>query len=318
MTVTQTSPLPFLTLRDCLRYGVSRFNHAQLCFGHGSPDALDEAAYLLLHTLHLPLDKLDPFLDARLLPSEIERCVNVIDRRVNERIPAAYLTSEAWLANYRFYVDPRVIVPRSFLAELIPTFFQPWVDPDQVENILELCTGSACLAIMLADAFPQAMVDASDLSSDALAVAERNVRDYELNHRITLIESDVFANIPAGKKYDIILSNPPYVNSQSMENLPEEFLQEPSMALAGGMDGMDVVRQIIAGAAEHLEPDGVLIVEIGHERDFAEAAFSELELTWLTTSAGDDMVFLITAEQLQAWARSFPEQAATHPSNLIT
>lgn len=300
-------PLPFLTLRDCLRYGVSRFNQAQLCFGHGSPDALDEAAYLLLHTLHLPLDKLDPFLDARLLPQELERCVNIIERRCTERIPAAYLTSEAWLANYRFYIDPRVIVPRSFLSELIPTFFQPWVNPDQVENILELCTGSGCLAIMLADAFPQAQVDASDLSGDALAVAERNVKDYELGHQITLIESDVFEQIPTGKKYDLIISNPPYVNSASMVNLPEEFQQEPSMALAGGIDGMDVVRRIIAGAAHHLEPDGVLIVEVGHERDFCEAAFRELDLTWLTTSAGDDMVFLLTAEQLQAWARSNPD-----------
>ncbi|MEN9865843.1 MAG: ribosomal protein N(5)-glutamine methyltransferase, partial [Pseudomonadota bacterium] len=202
-----TAHLPFQTLRDLLRYAVSRFNQAKLSFGHGSPDAMDEAAYLLLHSLHLPLDKLDPWLDARLLPQEIERALGLIHRRCAERIPAAYLTNEAWLANYRFYVDPRVIVPRSFISELIPDFFQPWIDPSNVNHVLELCTGSGCLAIMLADAFPAAQVDASDLSPDALAVAQRNVDDYELSARVTLIESDVFANIPAGKKYDLIISN---------------------------------------------------------------------------------------------------------------
>jgi ribosomal protein L3 glutamine methyltransferase len=288
----------FCTPRDLLRYAVTRFNGAKLFFGHGSAEAFDEAAYLILHTLKLPLDKLDPFLDARLLPEEILQVMAVIERRVNERVPAAYITNEAWLGSYNFYVDERVLVPRSFIAELIPNFFSPWVaDPDGVENVLELCTGSGCLAIMLADAFQNAVVDAVDISTDALAVAERNIRDYKLEGRVNPIESDLYGNVPF-KKYDLIVTNPPYVNSASMGKLPPEYLREPQIALAGGEDGMDLVRKIVDGAAERLSPEGVLIVEIGNERDYAEAAFGHLGLTWLTTSAGDDAVFLLTAEQL--------------------
>lgn len=290
---------PFTTLRDLLRYAVTRFNTAQLFFGHGSAEAFDEAAYLILHTLRLPLDRLEPFLDARLLPDEVAQVIKVIDRRVNERVPAAYITNEAWLGEYKFYVDERTIVPRSFIAELIPSYFEPWVaDPGSVSNVLELCTGSGCLAIMLADAFPDALVDAVDISKDALEVARRNVQDYKLDGRVNLIESDLYADVPF-KKYDLIVTNPPYVNAESMKRLPQEYLREPQLALAGGQDGMDLVRQIVAGAGERLTPEGVLIVEIGNEREFAEAAFADLELTWLSTSAGDDAVFLVTAEQLQ-------------------
>lgn len=291
---------PFTTLRDLLRYAVTRFNTAQLFFGHGSAEAFDEAAYLILHTLRLPLDRLEPFLDARLLPDEVAQVLKVIDRRVNERVPAAYITNEAWLGEYKFYVDERTIVPRSFIAELIPSYFEPWVaDPGSVSNVLELCTGSGCLAILLADAFPDALVDAVDISKDALEVARRNVQDYKLDGRVNLIESDLYADVPF-KKYDLIVTNPPYVNADSMKRLPQEYLREPQIALAGGPDGMDLVRQIVAGAGERLTPDGVLIVEIGNEREFAEAAFADLELTWLSTSAGDDAVFLVTAEQLQS------------------
>ncbi|HEY1043501.1 MAG TPA: 50S ribosomal protein L3 N(5)-glutamine methyltransferase [Telluria sp.] len=290
---------PFTTVRDILRYAVTRFNTEGLSFGHGSADALDEAAYLILHTLKLPLDKLEPFMDARLLPNEIDKLVATIERRAKDRVPAAYITNEAWLGSYNFYVDERVLVPRSFIAELIPEQFSPWVqDPDSVANILELCTGSGCLAILLADSFPASVVDAVDISRDALAVAERNVREYQLEGRINLIESDLYTNVPF-KKYDIIVSNPPYVNSTSMSRLPKEYLHEPQIGLDGGKDGMDLVRKIIAGAAERLTPEGILIVEIGNEREFAEAAFGEMGLTWVTTSAGDDMVFLLTAEQLQ-------------------
>ena len=289
----------FCTPRDLLRYAVTRFNGAKLFFGHGSAEALDEAAYLILHTLKLPLDKLDPFLDARLLPEEVLQVMAVIERRVNERVPAAYITNEAWLGSYNFYVDERVLVPRSFIAELIPNFFSPWVaDPDGVENVLELCTGSGCLAIMLADAFPNALVDAVDISKDALAVAERNIRDYKLVGRVNPIESDLYENVPF-KKYDLIVTNPPYVNASSMAKLPPEYLREPQIALHGGEDGMDLVRKIVAGAAERLTPEGILVVEIGNEAEYAEAAFGHLGLTWLTTSAGDDAVFLLTAEQLQ-------------------
>jgi len=288
----------FSTPRDLLRYAVTRFNGAKLFFGHGSAEAFDEAAYLILHTLKLPLDKLDPFLDARLLPDEVLQVLAVIERRVSERVPAAYITNEAWLGSYNFYVDERVLVPRSFIAELIPNQFSPWVqDPDAVENVLELCTGSGCLAIMLADAFPNAVVDAIDISTDALAVAERNIRDYKLEGRVNPIASDLYENVPF-KKYDLIVSNPPYVNADSMGKLPPEYLREPQIALAGGDDGMDLVRKIVDGAAERLTPDGVLVVEIGNEREFAEAAFGKLGLTWVTTSVGDDAVFLLTADQL--------------------
>jgi ribosomal protein L3 glutamine methyltransferase len=289
----------FSTLRDMVRYAVTRFNGAELFFGHGSSNAFDEAAYLMLHSLKLPLDKLEPFLDARLLPEEIDALLKVIDRRAAERVPAAYITNEAWLGEYRFYVDERVIVPRSFIAELIPDQFSPWVsDPESVMNVLELCTGSGCLPIMLADAFPNAQVDAVDISADALAVARRNVEEYELQDRISLIESDLYANVPK-KKYDLIVTNPPYVNAGSMDKLPREYHHEPQIALAGGADGMDLVRKIVAGAAQRLTKNGVLIVEVGNEREFAEAAFHDLELTWLSTSAGDDMVFLLTADQLK-------------------
>ncbi len=289
---------PYTTLRDLLRHAVTRFHTEGLFFGHGSSNAYDEAAYLLLHTLKLPLEQLDPFLDAKLLPEEIKALLALIEKRAVERMPVAYLTHEAWLGEYKFYVDERVIVPRSFIAELIPEQFAPWVqDPEEVTHILELCTGSGCLAILLADAFPNAQIDAIDISSDALAVARRNVDDYGLQDRITLIESDLYAQLPK-KKYDLIISNPPYVNSVSMSKLPTEYLREPQLALAGGTDGMDLVRKIVAGAKDRLTEHGVLVVEIGNEYDYAEAAFATHELTWLSTSAGDEAVFLLTAEQL--------------------
>ena len=289
---------PYHTLRDLLRHAVTRFMTEGLFFGHGSSSAYDEAAYLILHTLKLPLDKLDPFLDARLLPEEIADVLAIIDRRTSERLPAAYLTNEAWLTDYRFYVDQRVIVPRSYIAELIPEHFQPWIgDAWNVHHVLELCTGSGCLAIMLADAFPNAEVDAVDLSTDALAVAKRNVEDYQLEKRVHLIQSDLYEKVPA-KKYDLIVSNPPYVNSTAMGSLPAEYRHEPHMALAGGKDGMDLVRRIVKEAKHRLTAKGMLIVEIGNEFAHAETAFHDLGLTWLSTSAGDASVFLLTADQL--------------------
>jgi ribosomal protein L3 glutamine methyltransferase len=289
---------PYHTLRDLLRHAVTRFMTEGLFFGHGSSSAYDEAAYLILHTLKLPLDKLDPFLDARLLPEEIAAVLAIIDRRTSERLPAAYLTNEAWLTDYRFYVDERVIVPRSYIAELIPEHFQPWIgDAWNVDHVLELCTGSGCLAIMLADAFPNAQVDAVDLSTDALAVAKRNVEDYQLEKRVHLIQSDLYDKVPA-KKYDLIVSNPPYVNSTAMASLPAEYRHEPNMALAGGKDGMDLVRRIVKEAKQRLTAKGLLIVEIGNEFAHAETAFHDLGLTWLSTSAGDASVFLLTADQL--------------------
>ncbi|WP_020204569.1 MULTISPECIES: 50S ribosomal protein L3 N(5)-glutamine methyltransferase [Cupriavidus] len=293
------TPSPLQTVRDLLRLAVSRFTRARLSFGHGSANAYDEAAYLVLHTLDLPLDTLDPFLDARLLPEEIEAVLNVIERRVSERVPAAYLTNEAFMHGLRFYVDSRVIVPRSFLGELLQEGLEPWVgDIAEIGPVLELCTGSGCLPIVAAHVWPQARIDAVDISPDALEVARRNVADYKMADRISLYQGDLYAPLPAGAKYDVILTNPPYVNETSMQALPAEYLAEPRIALAGGDDGMDVVRRIIAGAKARLNPGGVLVVEIGNEHANVEAAFPELELIWLPVSAGEEQVFLVTYEGL--------------------
>ncbi len=285
------------TLRDLLRFSVSRFNEAGLFFGHGSDNAWDEAAYLLLHALHLPLDRLEPFLDARLTAAERDIALDVIGRRIVERLPAAYLTREAWLGGHRFYVDERVIVPRSFIAELLSEQLSPWVeDPWAVGSVLDLCTGSGCLAILAALAFPNASVDAADISPDALAVARRNVDDYGLDARLRLVESDVFAALgeaTQNTRYDVIVSNPPYVDAESMSALPEEYRREPQLALASGEDGLDLVRRILRDAKRHLNPGGLLIVEIGHNRDALEAAFPDTPFTWLDTAAGDQYVFLL-------------------------
>ena len=206
------------TARDILRFAVSRFNEANLFFGHGSATAFDEAVYLILHTLHLPLDNLDPFVDATLTRAECSKVLKIIERRVKERIPAAYLTHEAWLGPHRFYVDSNVIVPRSFIAELLRENLHPWIlVPDRVKHVLDLCTGSGCLAILAALSFPQAIVDAVDLSQDALKVAARNVNDYALNERVQLVESEMFAKLK-GRKYDVIISNPPYVQRHRIYN----------------------------------------------------------------------------------------------------
>lgn len=291
---------PFRTVRDLLRYAVSRFNQAELAFGHGSANAYDEAAYLVLHTLRLPLDTLDPFLDARLLDDEIDAVLKVIERRATQHVPAAYITQEAWMHGLRFYVDERVIVPRSFIGELLEDGLQPYVaDPDEVGAVLELCTGSGCLAVLAAQAFPNADIDAVDISHDALEVAHINVNDYALTDRIALFEGDLFAPLPE-RRYDVIIANPPYVNSTSMDALPAEYRHEPALALAGGEDGMDVVRRIVKEARNWLTDDGLLVVEIGNERAHVEAAFGGLDLVWLSTSVGDDTVFLIQAGDLPA------------------
>ena len=286
------------TLRDVLRFSVSRFNEAGLFFGHGSDNAWDEAAYLLLHTLHLPLERLEPFLDAKLTSDERRAALSIIERRINERLPAAYLTNEAWLGEHRFYVDERVIVPRSFIAELLREQLAPWVDdPWAVGRVLDLCTGSGCLAILAALAFPEAEVDAIDISPDALAVARRNVNDYALESRLHLIESNLFAGLH-GQCYDVIISNPPYVNAESMAVLPEEYRHEPALALGSGEDGLDLVRLMLKEVGDQLNPGGLLIVEIGHNRDALEAVFPETPFTWLDTSAGDQHVFLLHREEL--------------------
>lgn len=286
------------TIRDLLRFAVSRFQEAQLFFGHGSSNAYDEAAYLILHTLKLPLDRLEPFMDAALLEPERKAVIALLKRRIEEGIPAAYLTGEAWLGDHRFIVDPRVIVPRSFIAELLDEQLSPWIDdPWAVETAADLCTGSSCLAILTALAFPNAQVDAVDLSTDALDVATLNIQEYGLEDRVTLVHSDLFEKL-GGKRYDLIVSNPPYVNAESMATLPREYRQEPEMALAGGDDGLDLVRIMLAKAADYLNPEGILVVEIGHNRDALEAAFPDTPFTWLETSAGDEFVFMLQRDDL--------------------
>ncbi|MDO5059135.1 MAG: 50S ribosomal protein L3 N(5)-glutamine methyltransferase [Neisseria sp.] len=290
------------TVRDLLRFAVSRFNEAELFFGHGSDNAHDEATYLILHTLNLPLDMLDPYLDAKLLPSEKEAVLALIERRVTERVPVAYLTNQAWQGGFDFYVDERVIVPRSFIYELLGEPLTPWIEYDElVHRALDLCTGSGTLAIQMAHHYPDAEIDAVDISLDALEVAAINVESYGLEERINLIHTDLFEGLEG--TYDLIVSNPPYVDAESVEALPEEYLHEPELALGSGSDGLDATRQILLHAAKYLNPKGVLLVEIGHNRDVLEAAYPELPFVWLETSGGDGFVFLLTREQLlgEAW-----------------
>lgn len=285
------------TLRDVLRFAVSRFNEAGLFFGHGSDNAHDEAAYLILHTLHLPLDTLDPYLDSVLLEDEKQAVLDLIERRVVERIPVAYLTNQAWQGEFDFYVDERVIVPRSFIHELLGEALAPWIEYDElVHRALDLCTGSGTLAIQMAHHYPDAEIDAVDISLDALEVAAINVEDYGLEERINLVHTDLFEGLEG--TYDLIVSNPPYVDAESVDALPEEYLHEPELALGSGEDGLDATRQILLHAAKYLNPKGVLLVEIGHNRDVLEAAYPELPFVWLETSGGDGFVFLLTREQL--------------------
>lgn len=277
-----------------------RFLDAGLHFGHGSLEAFDEAAYAVLHTLGLALDTLDEHWDRPVTDDDARRIEALVGARIATRKPIAYLTHEAWLGPYRFYVDERALVPRSFIAELLHEELAPWVrDPERVTRVLDLCTGSGCLAILAALAFRHASVDAADLSRDALEVARRNVTDYEMQGRVRLVESDLYAAL-SGERYDIILSNPPYVTAESMRALPEEYRREPALALASGDDGLDHTRAIIAQAGRHLTKDGLLIVEVGFNREGVERAFPTLPMTWLEVSAGDGVVFLMEARDLPA------------------
>lgn len=287
-----------VTVRDWLRWAVSRFNEAGLFFGHGTDNAYDEAAWLILHTLHLPHDRLEPFLDARLTHAERLAVLNILEQRIVRRLPAAYLTHEAWLGDFRFYVDERVIVPRSYFAELLHEGMAPWVqDADAIHDALDLCTGSGCLAILMAHAFPNAAIDAVDLSADALEVARRNVADYGLDERIRLVQSDLLAGV-ADRRYDLIICNPPYVTAESMAALPAEYRHEPALALGSGEDGLDIVRRLLAGAADHLTEHGLLFVEVGHNADLVEAAFPELPVTWIDAPSGENKIFMLSREQL--------------------
>jgi ribosomal protein L3 glutamine methyltransferase len=293
----------FTTVRDWLRYAVSRFRAANLCFGHGTSDAIDEAAYLILHTLQLPVDQLEPWLDAQLLLAERQALATVIERRITSRKPASYLTNEAWIQGHSFFVDERVIVPRSYIGELLAGRLTSVVpDADAIERTLDLCTGSGCLAILAALAFPAASIDASDISADALQVAQRNVADYGLEDRIRLLQSDLFAALP-GRRYDLIMANPPYVREDVVAAFPPEYAAEPRLAHAGGSDGLDLVRRILAAAGDHLLPDGVLLLEIGTGRADLEQQYPELPFLWLDSAASEGEVLALTRDQLQGGRR---------------
>lgn len=287
-----------VTVRDWLRYAVTRFNRAGCFYGHGLQDAYDEAVYLILHTLALPLDRLEPFLDACIPGDEREDILEVIEKRAVDRLPAAYITGEAWLGEFRFQVDKRVIIPRSYFAELLHDGFSPWVqDPDAVTAAMDMCTGSGCLAILMAFAFPNAEIVAVDISQDALDVAAANIAAYGLEDRIRLVKSDGFAQVPE-QRFDFILSNPPYVTREAMDALPAEYLHEPGLALGSGEDGLDLVRKLLADAPRYLAPEGLLAIEVGHNREIVEEAFPALSPTWLSAPSGDDKIFVLEAGQL--------------------
>jgi len=295
-----TSPIEDLhTVRDYLRYASSQFAAAPVFFGHGTDNVWDEAVQLVMRSLYLPLENNTLFLDARLTRDERQLVLERIRRRIDDRVPLAYLLGEAWFMGMPFHVDERVLVPRSPIGELIENGFQPWLGDKPVERILDLCTGSGCIGIGAATVFEDADVDLSDISPDALAVAESNIEFHELEGRVRTVQSDVFANISG--RYDIIVSNPPYVDAEDMGDMPDEFHHEPVLGLAAGDDGLDIAHRIIAGAAEHLTPGGLLIVEVGNSWVALDEAYPELPFTWLEFGNGGDGVFAITEQDLRQW-----------------
>lgn len=297
--MSQTQILNELSsIRDWLRYAVSRFEDSDVFFGHGTSNAYDEAVWLIFGFLHLPHDTIENFLDAHLTSKEKKDLSFLIEKRINDKIPTAYLLNEAWLRDYKFYVDERVIVPRSLIAESLSENLYPWIDdPEKIYSALDLCTGSGCLGIMMAHSFQNAIIDLVDLSEKALQVAEINVNHYGLHDRIELIQSDLFDRLK-GKKYDLIISNPPYVNQTSVDSFPMEFLKEPSMALGSGEDGLDHTIRIIHEAKHYLNDDGMLIVEIGHNKEILLKKFPKLQFQWLDVSLGNDFVFMLEKSQL--------------------
>ena len=287
-----------LTIKDYIRWGASCFGQAQLSFGHGMASAIDEAAYLTLHTLHMPVDTPSLYFDSRLTQEERNAIAAIIQARVETRKPAAYLTKEGWFCGLPFYVDERVLVPRSPIAEYIEKQFAPFIDPADVHHVLDLCTGSGCIGIACAYAFPHAQVDLSDISADALEVAAINVERHHLTGQAELIQSDLFAQLE-GRQYDLIVSNPPYVDADDMAALTPEYWKEPAdLALASGEDGLDHVRRILRDAAKHLTPHGILVVEVGNSQYALQAAYPEVDFHWLAFERGGDGVFLLTAAQV--------------------
>lgn len=289
------------TIGDFIRWGASQFNEAQLFFGHGTDNAVDEAVVLVLHSLHLSPTMPDIFWSMRLTTLEKRNVLKILQQRIQKRIPAPYLTHEAWFANLSFYVDSRVVIPRSPLAELIEQHFAPWVEINNVEHMLDLCTGSGCIAIAsaLLALPPTAEVDAVDISANALVVAQQNVAHYGLENRVHLVQSDLFSNLNR-QRYDLIVCNPPYADAEEQRIMPEEYQHEPANGLAGGDDGLDLVKQILREAVLHLTPKGILIVEVGTSQTALLNQFPAIPFTWLEFQRGGEGVFLLTAEQLQS------------------
>jgi ribosomal protein L3 glutamine methyltransferase len=293
------------SLGDFLRWGMSRFHEADLFFGHGQGNGWDEALALILHALHLPHNLDNNLMHTRLTRSEKLEVIELIERRINERVPAAYLINQAYFCDLPFFVDERVLVPRSPIGELIEKHFAPWVADDKPpQRILDLCTGSACIAIACAYAFPEAEVDAIDLSDDALNVAQINIDNHELNEQVIPIKSDLFTSVKC-HSYDLIVTNPPYVDAEDMADLPDEFKHEPEMGLACGDDGLDLVRKILAQAAQHLTDDGILICEVGNSMLHVQATYPEVPFTWLEFERGGFGVFLLTKAQLTSYQETF-------------
>lgn len=292
-----------VTIRDFIRFGVSCLRLHDVHLGHGSSDPFAEATALVMQTLGLEWSADAEILDAKLLPSERRAVVDLVRRRVNERTPLAYLLNIAYFAGLPFYVDERVLVPRSPIAELIAQRFLPWLQ-DEPQRVLDLCTGSGCIAIAIAREFPDALVDGTDISLDALSVASVNVEHHEVQDRVGLIESDVFAKLP-GQRYDLIVSNPPYVDAEDMADLPPEFLKEPELGLASGRDGLDLTRRILAEAADHLTEHGVLVVEVGNSQWALEQAFPDVPFEWLEFESGGQGVFVLTAAQCRQFQGVF-------------
>lgn len=301
MKTTSADVLTTLTtIRDYVRWSASQFAQARISFGHGTTSALDEAVALVLHTVHQPYNLSETYFESVLTLSERQAVVDIVERRINERLPAAYLTHEAIFAGLSFYVDERVLVPRSPIAELIAQRFSPWVDEDQVERVLDLCTGSACIAIACAYAFPDALVDAVDLSPDALNVAEINVDKHQFTDSVALYKSDLFKQLPE-EQYDIIVSNPPYVSQGEWSALAPEFRAEPDMGFLGGESGLDLVLRILADAGDYLTEQGILVVEVGSSAQTLQDAFPDVPFYWLDFERGGDGVFLLTADQVNQY-----------------
>ena len=296
-----------MKLIDYLTRASARLDEAGVSFGHGTTNAYDEAVWLALWRLGLPLDDLDGVADRVLDDAEIAQLDALFATRIETRRPAAYLTGEAWLQGVPFTVDERVIVPRSLIAEVLAEgLIDAWM-PAKITRVLDLCTGNGSLAVLAAMAWPEVAVDAADLSADALAVAKLNVERHDLGKQVSLLQGNGLAAVRRDRRYDVILCNPPYVNAEAMAALPAEYLREPTMALAGGVDGMDFIRTLLTHAAPHMTPDAVLVLEIGNERANFEAAFPNLDVVWLPTQTSDDGVLLVTLSMLKAGVPATPK-----------